>query len=191
MIHYISPYSTSKNIGGAINKAIRQLNADTSDWICLTDHDVLWLLPDSKARLERILSTTDYDVLGPVTNRLAMPYQLASNMFDVTDIKRHIEVAKMLESDVVEPYPHILAAFCLCFRVSTWRKLGGFAENDICFDLTFSLMAQKSKLKLGLMVGVYLFHAYRMWSDNPKMDVTHLLPEVSPLRQAHQKHASK
>lgn len=177
-VHYISPYAIDKNIGGAINKAIRQLNASDEDWIVLTDHDVLWLLPDSKARLERILSNTEYDILGPVTNRLAMPYQLASNMFDVVDIKRHMEVAEMLQSDVVEPYPHILAAFCLCFRVSTWKQLGGFKENDVTFDLMFSLMAQKAGLKLGLMVGIYLFHAYRMWSDNPKLDIKHLLPEV-------------
>lgn len=178
MIHYISPYSTSKNIGGAINAAIRQLNAPDDDWICLTDHDMMWLLPDSKARLECILSTTEYDILGPVTNRLAMPYQLASNMFDVVDIKRHIEVARLLESDIVEPYPHILAAFCLCFKVSTWKQLGGFKENDVTFDVVFSLMAQQSKLKLGLMIGIYVFHAYRMWSDNPKHDTMHLLPVV-------------
>lgn len=177
-VHYISPYSTTKNIGGAINDAIRALNVPETDWIVLTDHDVLWLLPDSKARLERILSTTDCDILGPVTNRLAMPYQLASNVFDITDIKVHMEIAKKLESDVVEPYPHILAAFCLCFRISTWKQLGGFKENDMTFDVMFSLMAQKSKLKLGLMTGLYLFHAYRLWSDNPKHDIKHLMQEA-------------
>jgi hypothetical protein len=177
VVHYIQPYSTEKNIGGAINKAIIQLNAPADDWICLLDHDVMWLLPDSKARLERILLTTDYDILGPVTNRLAMPYQLVSGMFDITDIKTHIDVAKKLESDTVEPYPHILAAFCLCFRVKTWQQLGGFKENDITFDLIFCLMAQKSKMKLGLCVGIYLFHTYRMFADeNPKYYIKHLLP---------------
>jgi len=178
LIHYISPYSTSKNIGKAINDNIRQLNPNDEDWLVLIDHDVLFLLPDTKARLERILSTTNYDILGCVTNRLAMPYQCVQGMFDETDIRKHIEVAQILESDEVQPYMHILAAFCLCFQVKTWRKLGGFAENSIQFDTTFSLMAEKSGLKKGLMTGVYLFHAYRMWSDNPKQDVAHLLPDI-------------
>lgn len=177
-IHYISPYSTTKNIGGAINDAINALNVPDSDWIVHLDQDAMWLLPDSKARLERILSTTDYDILGPVTNRLAMPYQLASGMFDVTDIKIHFEVAKKLESDIVEPYPHVLAAFCLCFRISTWKQLGGFKQNDVTFDLMFSLMAHKAKMKLGLMVGIYIFHSYRIWSDNAKNDIKHLLAEA-------------
>lgn len=180
--HYISPYSTDKNIGGAINKAIRQLNADTSDWICLTDHDVLWLLPDSKARLERILSTTEYDILGPVTNRLNMTYQLVPGMFDIRDIKAHIQKAKEIQSDNVQPYKEILAAFCLCFRVSTWRKMGGFAENSITFDSQFCIQAHKSKLKLGLMTGLYLFHSYRMWSESPKVDIRHLLADPEPAK---------
>jgi GT2 family glycosyltransferase len=175
MIHYISPFRQDKNIGKAINDAITQLSASDEDWVIHIDQDVLWLLPDSKSRLERILSTTEYDILGAVTNRLSMPYQLASNMFDETDIKRHIEVAKLLDSDVVEPYMHILAAFCLCFKVKTWKQLGGFEDNSISFDTTFSLKAQMSGLKLGLCVGVYVFHLYRMLSDNPTRDIKHFL----------------
>lgn len=178
-VFYISPYdsSESRNIGGSINHAIRQLNAKNEDWVCHVDQDAMFLLPDTKARLERILSTTEYDILGTITNRLAMPYQLVPNMFDVYDIREHIKVAKARESDEVQPYTHILAAFCLCFKVSTWRKLGGFEQNSVCFDTTFSLMAHNSGLKMGLMSGVYVYHLYRSWSDKPKIDYQHLLPD--------------
>jgi len=180
MIHYISPYSVDKNIGGAINSAITQLNAADEDWIVHLDQDAMWLLPDSKARLEAILSTTDYDMLGAVTNRLAYNDQLTTGMFDEYDIRKHIGHAKLhweIYGESTMIYNGILAAFCLCFRVSTWRKLGGFEENSLQFDSLFSIKARAIGMKIGLMPGIYVFHAYRMWSDNPAMDIKHLSQE--------------
>lgn len=75
----------------------------------------------------------------------------------------------------VRPYTHVLAAFCLCFKVKTWRLLGGFTENNIVFDTDFCRKAQEKKLKLGLMTGIYLLHLYRYGSPNPKNDIKHLL----------------
>lgn len=177
-IHYISPFRSDKNIGKAINDAIIQLNGNENDWICLTDHDVLWLLPDSKSQLQHILSETEYDILGPGTNRLANDTQLVAGMFDLTDIKKHIEIAKILQT--TQPYEVVatratLAAFCLCFRIKTWHKLAGFAEKSIQFDTIFCNNAIKEGLKMGVMCGIYLFHLYRMQSHNPKHDIKHLL----------------
>lgn len=177
-VHYIQPYSIEKNIGGAINSAISQLNAPETDWICLLDHDVMFLRPDSKKQLEEILETTDYDVLGVTTNRLAMDHQVCNGMFDVYDIRDHVRVANQQHDthygDVL-PINDILAAFCLCFRVSTWHKLGGFKENSLQFDSLFSCAARALKMKLGIMTGIYVFHAYRLLSTNPTQDITHLL----------------
>jgi hypothetical protein len=177
-VHYIQPYSREKNIGGAINTAIRQLNAHPTDWVVLTDHDVLWLLPDSKAQIENILLTTQYDVLGPMTNRLAKPTQLHKRVFDIWDVREHIKIAqdrqKLWRSDI-QPTREVLAAFCLCFRVSIWQRLGGFVENSIQFDTLFCRAAVADGLRLGIMRGVYLFHLYRALSRNPKQEIKHLL----------------
>lgn len=180
MVHYIQPYDKQSppNIGGVINLAIKQLNTDEIDWICLLDHDVMFLRPDSKKQLEQILETTDYDLLGPVTNRLSMNQQLMPGMFDEYDIRKHIECANALHDanyGKVMPLNDILAAFCLCFRVSTWQKLGRFHENSLQFDSLFSWAARSLKMKLGIMTGIYVFHAYRLMSDNPTQDIKHLL----------------
>lgn len=180
MVHYIQPYDTNSppNIGGAINSAISYYSNYPNDWMVLLDHDVLFLRPDSKKQLEEILKTTDYDILGPATNRLSMPQQLVSGMFNVTDIKEHIKCANALHDanygKIVETN-NILAAFCLCFKVSTWQKLGGFAENSLQFDILFSIAARKVKMKMGIMTGIYLFHTYRLMSDNPTHDIMHLV----------------
>lgn len=178
--HYIQPYDKTSppNIGGAINSAIKQLNADPNDFICLLDHDVMFLRPDSKKQLEEILETTDFDILGPGTNRLAMEHQLVTGAFNEFDIRKHIEIANRMHKDAygtVCPVNDILAAFCLCFRVSTWQKLGEFKENTLQFDSLFSCAARSMKMKLGICTGIYVMHIYRMWSDSPKQDITHLL----------------
>lgn len=178
MIHYISPYRSDKNIGKAINDAIKQLNANPENWICHCDMDVLWLRPDSKKQLEEILETTDFDILGPLTNRLSMNHQLMGGMFYEYDMCKHAECANVLNDanyGKVVQIQDILAAFCLCFRVSTWQKLGGFYENSLQFDSLFSIDARRDKMKIGIMTGIYVFHAYRLLSDNPKQDIAHLI----------------
>lgn len=176
MIHYISPYRQDKNIGKAINDAIRQLNAADDEWICHTDQDALWLLPNSKKQLEEILAETEYDILGPVTNRLGSYTQVMPWAFDKTDIMYHLDLAKDLSAahwGETLPTNETLAAFCLCFRVSTWKTLGGFQENDLLFDWYFSEMAKKMDFKLGIMTGIYVLHLYRM--GRSKDDYSHLI----------------
>ena len=178
MIHYISPYRVDKNIGKAINDAIKQISPDDEDWIVHCDHDILWLLPESKQQLENILSTTEFDVLGPLTNRLGSKTQLYHEEFsEETDILEHIQIAKdFIKGNYAEIKPlkdGVLAAFCLCFKVKTWKKLGGFAENTLQFDWHFSENARKMDFKLGIMTGIYVYHLYRTGKD--KSDFTHLI----------------
>jgi hypothetical protein len=176
MIHYISPYSTSKNIGGAINDAIKQLNANDEDFIVHLDQDCMWLRPDSKRQLEEILFTTDFDILGAVTNRVGLKIQLVNGLFGISDMLTHLQVAEKLHNEnygVVVSVNEPLAAFCLCFRVGVWKKLGGFRENCLQFDWWFTENARKMGLKLGLMTGILVFHLYRL--GRCVEDITHLL----------------
>ena len=177
MIHYISPFRTDKNIGKGLNDAILQLNPASSDFICHVDQDCAWLLPDSKAQLEHICSNTQYDVLGACTNRLAQRYQLIQGMFDEYDIREHVKKAEQLQKDhygLVQSTPNVLAAFCLCFRVSVWER-NQFIENSLQFDSQFSISARKAGFKTGLMMGVYVLHLYRPMSLNPMQDLSHLI----------------
>lgn len=180
MIHYISPYSTSTppNIGGAINDAIRQLAPADDDWIVHVDQDVCFLRPDSKAQIAKVLEGTDYDVLGGLTNRLSGTHQLYGEQFNSeTDIREHIAIAQYCHTrhygEVVQTDVN-LAAFLMAFRVQTWKKVGGFVENHVRFDSYFTDDVMRLGGKLGIMKGVYVFHLYRMWSDNPLWEVEHL-----------------
>lgn len=178
-IHYISPYCTKKNIGRALNEAIKQLHANDDDWIVHTDQDICFLRPDSKKQIEAVLSNTDFTVLGCLTNRLASPHQLYGGKFNEdADIREHIEIANECHTHsygIVTSTTINIAACLMAFRVSTWKEIGGFRENSIRFDSEFTDAVQASDGKLGIMQGVYVFHLYRMWSDNPKWEVGHLV----------------
>jgi len=179
-VHFVSGYRTDKNIGKAINDSIKQLNPADEDWIVNTDHDVLWLLPESKAQVIEIIENTDFHILGPRTNRLTVKNQLVPGIFDEWDMIKHVEGAKLLKEGQgtnVRRVHEILAAFCLCFRVDVWREQGGFSENNLHFDFIFCAEALRKRLKIGIMDGVYVFHLYRPLSDNPSMDHKHLIYE--------------
>lgn len=178
-IHYIQPFDNNSppNIGGAINAAILQLNADPEDWIVSMDHDILWLLSSSKKQLTEILTTTDFDILAPRMNRLGNDYQLILGMFGKTDILAHINEAVARHNyhyGVVSTFTGgPLAAACMCFKVKTWKALAGFEEHSLAFDTQFCIRAERSGMKMGIMEGIYIFHLYRMGKQVNNID--HLL----------------
>lgn len=179
--HYLQPYDKNSppNIGAAINAAIKATISGPDDWFVLLDHDTMFLLPDSKRQLEEILESTDFDILGPLTNRLAAQTQLVRGVFDTTDLLDHIHTANTCSRlqygkvyDVNDP----LAAFCLCFRRRTWTELGGFPENNIQFDYLFCSRALRDGKRLGVMTGIYVFHLYRLWSEgDARREISHLV----------------
>lgn len=181
-IFYISPYRTDKNFGLAINQAINDLRYQPDDWIVHVDHDCMFLLPDSKAQVERILQSTPYDVLGCITNRIRSKEQLVDGYFNPDDhIRNHIEIAEQVRlsaGDLVVDAKGVMAAFMLCFRVSAWEKAGGFVEGPVNFDTVFCGAVRAAGLRIGLMRGVYVFHAYRIMSNIPLQDVTHLINKI-------------
>lgn len=177
MVHYISPYRTDKNIGRAINEAIRHLDCRSDDWVIHTDMDLLWLRPDSKKQLEEILLSTDYDILGVMLNRLGNDYQLARHMFNETNILEHYKEATRRHSlnygQVIDFPAGPMAAAVMCFKVQTWKDLGGFDENSLAFDTQFCIRAVNSNYQLGLCTGIYCFHYYRLHKEVNNID--HLL----------------
>lgn len=179
-IFYLSPYDHNEpnpinNIGGVYNEQISCLPDDA--WICLLDHDAMFLRSDSKRQIHEIISRNEFDVYGCVTNRLASTYQLYNGEFsEETDIMKHMDIAKYLHVNYygkVIPSTEILAGFCLCFSKKTWEQIK-FKERSIQLDSEFCNDARSKGFKLGLMLGVYMFHLYRMGSRNPKFDIGHL-----------------
>lgn len=176
-VHYSSPYSTDKNIGKALNDFCVMIPDE--DWICLTDADAMFLTPEYGVQIEAVARSTKYDLIGCLTNRLGRPIQRHKGVFSNDfNVKNHYDIAVDLASrnwgevDDITKAKYVAGMFML-FRKSLWNKIK-FKENVSNFDDLFSTEVVKSGGKLGLMKGLYMFHCYRIWSDNPKGDREHL-----------------
>lgn len=179
-IHYISPHRPDKNIGRAYNDTIKHLSGKS--WICLHDSDVLFLLPDSKTQIARIVDTygDQFDLIGCSTNRLGDTHQLFDGEFSSnTDIAHHrsiaIEARERYGDKVEESY--YIAGMLMLFNKNTWAKVGGFKENDIRCDYKFNYAVEKCGKKIGIAKGLYVFHAYRLWEtdhENARNSTKHL-----------------
>lgn len=166
MIHYLTPYSTDKNIGGAYNDAIRRIKANMFDWIVLMDGDVAFLTPEWGRQIQDVADTTDFDLIGCMTGRLRSAHQLHEGKFDAKcDMYANFEIARDLESDYwseVEEVPGIAGMFMM-FQYRTWVKVGGFKERDIKSDMDFNRKVKNLGGKVGVIRGLYAFHGYRLW----------------------------
>lgn len=179
-IHYSNPFSTEKNIGKAYNEFCE--NVPDGDWICLQDGDMMYLTPDWGAQIEQVVNTygNRFDLIGCITNRLGRSIQLAEGVdYNNHDMKYHYKIAQKISQDNFGKVEDItkkryIAGMFMLFPKTTWQK-NKFPENDPAFDDAFSKSITKAGGKLGLMTGLYVYHAYRIWSDAPRHDRKHLI----------------
>lgn len=177
-IWYLQPFASDKNIGREYNHQCELI--PENDWICITDHDVCFLYPETKKQIEEIVISQGaaWDLLGAVTNRIASPHQCYGGEFsEDPDILHHYEKAKdahLQNYGIVELTLKGIAGFLMLMPKRTWDKLK-FAENQIHFDTDFSRRLLQRGGKIGVMKGVYLFHYYRFHAENPKQFKDHLI----------------
>lgn len=177
-VRYITPFATDKNIGREYNKVISELPEDC--WIVLRDVDTCSLTPNFGRHIETVIKThgNDFGLIGCMTNRLRRKTQLVDGMFDNHNMLDHKDKAFELEKthyNIVEDVTSekFIAGMFMLFPKSVWKECK-FPENNIAFDDAFSILVRKKGYKLGLMKGLYVYHLYRAWSDNPLKDRKHL-----------------
>lgn len=177
-IAYIQPFASDLNIGKEFNYHIETVRP--GDYICLLDHDCMFLHPKTKQQIEDIVlkNGDKYDLLGCLTNRIGSPHQRYQEvMSDNTDVLHHMEIAAKLHrenyGEVIETKQGI-AGFLMLFRKSVWDAIK-FKENSKHFDTVFCKDIRKKGGRLGIMTGVYVYHQYRHWAKgNPQSEVSHL-----------------
>jgi GT2 family glycosyltransferase len=175
-VHYIQPWRSDKNIGRANNEAIALL--PDGDWICLTDGDSQWLLPNWGELVEKVITERgqEYALIGCVTNRLAGLHQCYNGEFSEDfNILEHYNIAKKLwdthRTSVIETKS--VAGMCMIFNKSTWEKTGKFRERSITADNEFNRQVAKIGGKICLAQGLYRFHSYRIWEAGKGRVIAH------------------
>ena len=174
MVYYITPYYEG-DIGKGLNEHIDLLPDNA--WVCVRDQDTL-LFEGAGRIIDTIADSTDYDLIGAMTNRLRDKNQLyGGRLSNEPDINEHIRIAGELFSIhdfVVAPANFDLAGVFLLFRKSLWRDVGGFATKSIKFDKQFTQDARRKGARIGIAKGLYVFHLYRWGRSSPCNHVAHL-----------------
>lgn len=176
-IHYLSPYSTEKNFGKAINDACALV--PENDWICIRDGDMMFLTPDWGRQIKEAVEKygSKYSLIGCLTNRLGRPIQRYKGEFSTDmDIMNHYAIAEQLEREHWAEVEDItakrrIAGMFMLFPKSLWNQVK-FRENTAQFDDVFSTDVLRKGKRLGLMKGLYCFHFYR--ANKSQRDTSHL-----------------
>ena len=177
-VFYSNPYSTEKNIGKALNEFC-EIVPDGS-WICLQDGDINYLTPTWGKQIEDAIKLhgDKFGIIGCLCNRLGRSIQRYGDINDHHDMDRHHDIAKKLEDEHWAEVEDItskkyIAGMFMLFHKDVWKECK-FEENNIAFDDAFSKSVRRKGYKLGLMKGLYVYHLYRIWSDHPSKDRSHL-----------------
>lgn len=198
----ICPFSSKKELGKCHNEFIALIPKD--DYVLIRDPDTMYLHPHQRTWIEEIVNKhgDKWDLLGCMTNRVGVYEQVQrqithiwcsekgeridfhpDTMFDVKDMNAHMGVASALLSYFEQSFPFdkpeyiketsIIAGFFMLFKRSLWDKIK--FEEGIDFDIKFCNAVKKSGGRIGIMQGIYLWHSYRLLSDNPTKYKKHLL----------------
>lgn len=167
MIHVCTPFRTDKALGLAYNETI-SLYPENS-WICLIDHDVMFLQPDTIRHIEKYTELfPDTGIFTCFTNRLhpQSKDQLLGGICSQDDsIRNHIDLAEKRKEDLykVSEITHDIGGFLMVVNKATWGR-HKFSENKKCLgvDTDFSLRVLRAGLKIRCMMGILVWHSYRL-----------------------------
>jgi hypothetical protein len=177
-IFYSNPFSLDKNIGKAYNEYLSCLNANDEDWIVIQDGDIMYLTADWGKRINDALCLygNKFGLVGCYTNRLRSKHQLHGNAFSYDlNVRNHFEIANSYKEEGIQEIKEYIAGFFMAFQYKTWKKIK-FTENSLAFDSLFSMRVKELDLKIGLIRSLYVFHGYRLWTDDePWNDKKHLV----------------
>lgn len=175
-LHTVIPYREDRNLGKAYNDTFTLIPDE--DWLCITDYDVLMLLPDTIRQLYKYIEQfPDADMFICWANRTfatnAQIYNGAVN--DDSDIRNHIKIAKELSQQpisVTQIFQNV-SGFLMLIPKRTWLQIK-FVEDLKCLgvDTMFSQAMLAANKKIYRMNSIYVFHTYRL--ENGVQDKTHL-----------------
>lgn len=176
MIYYSKGYDLNKQIGEAHNTFIKLIPSN-DDWVVIMDGDCCFLTSNYGHLIADAIEKygDDYSIMGVLTNRVGLSHQTLGGISDNTDMVDHIKIAKELGMYVpIIKECDIVAGFCMIMKKQTWLEVGGF-KPSIHFDSDFCKEVKKKGGKIGVIRNIYVWHTYRLGSENPRFDYHHLL----------------
>lgn len=177
-VHFITPYSTDKNLGRAYNEAFRLVGDE--DWVCLTDYDTMFLTPDAPAIVQEYVNRfPDTALFTCYTNRVhpcSTEQLVQGTIIDNSDIRYHIQIAERTKKNLytVSQVHKNVSGMLMVMSKKQWRETP-FVEDLKCLgvDTELSKTLRERGQPVQRMNGLYIWHTYRIM--NGIRDKSHLL----------------
>lgn len=166
-IHIRIPFAEDKNLGKACNEAFEDV--EERDWVCLIDHDVLFLTPDAiNLMYEYVRSYPDAGIFTCYASRihpLSTDQLLNGRLSENFNIEFHTQLAynqKRFGITVTE-INHVISGFLMLISRRTWNKIR-FPEHGKCLgvDNLYSQAVLNEGKKIYRMDSLYVWHSYRL-----------------------------
>ena len=174
MIWFFTPYSFEKRLFEAFDTYMN-LVANPNDWVCFSDGDTAFLLPDFGHQIKRYVE--NYPDTGMFTCYASRchysPQVRKGTEMENPDIvyhrKRAEETKKELDGKVKELNRRV-AGHLLVIQKKTWLKIRREVAMKVSkqnkhilgVDTKISNAILKAGLKIRLMRGMYIFHYLRL-----------------------------
>lgn len=181
-VHHITSGRADKDLGRAVNDVIEYL--PENDWICLRDIDTMPLHHRVFFKqCQDIAEAGEFDLVGCMTNRLGLTYQLHDGKLSENwDVRHHIKIAEdryNYYGSQVEEIEGTVAGVMMLFPKRVWYDIGMFPEGGVQLNGSFVDYIVNEKVrkiggKIGIAPGIYLFHIYRAWAANVRMGWQHI-----------------
>jgi hypothetical protein len=180
-LYKFQPFSTLKNIGNEYNGHCR-LVPNAEDLILLLDYDSMILTHEAYKVIENAIERyPDTAIFGAICNRVAYSHQrLLPHMDTNFDMQHHTRIAFDMATKYADGEcedAKTVAGFFMLFRKSYWEKSPFqpeiYDDRKNLFDYNFCRYAQKNKMPIRVIKGVYLWHSYRILKESYK-DTSHL-----------------
>ena len=167
MIYTFIPYSEERppKLGDAYNKFMELLPND-NDWACLIDHDVMFTRKNWFHQLNDIIKKhPEYDCFVAMTNRIGSPWQKRGDLKNSNDIIEHRKLGEKIQKEqydkvVNPPGKSLFSGFLILVKKGIWKKVKfGFGQDGSAgVDNEFHKRLKHAGFKVGLMLGVYVYH---------------------------------
>lgn len=175
-VHVIIPYAPDKQFSKACNEAVAMIGEQ--DWICIIDHDFMFLTPDSIGDLYRYAEMCPDALLTCYTNRVGNRGQCLNGVISENDSMK-AWVARAIRMRQAEPtvteIPGVISGFLLLFSKKLWNDVSHFPDDKTILgvDNAFSARVLNKGKKIYMMNNMLGWHSYRIHKD--RRDKTHLL----------------
>jgi hypothetical protein len=167
-VYHIIPWKTETNkIGEYLNDVFKI--SDDEDWICFLDGDAIHTTTWFGKRIEEtIMENLNFSMFSCLTNRTTPTCQIASESnWEDNDLSNHRKIGeeiweknktKVKEVTNISP----VSGYFFLVKKETWKKAGGFDESKMLgVEWDFCDRVVKSNGKIGVMLGIYVYHWYR------------------------------